>query len=246
MSILLGLCFVAMLPLVLALRKEAGSWGRVGTVATLATVLGTLASMSSGPLLGLVVTLGCAALLLKPALVKPVLGMFLILVVAAEIASNRHFYYLIDYVTLGQSDTWYRARLFEVAMAKLPEYWLLGYGYQDPGWGPLIDQRVYTDVCNGYILAAVTGGVIAALLLMSMIAMAVWKLRKAYRASRDAMLRRTAWYVGSMLLGYAFALWSVGLLGTMQTLFYLMIGIAWAPIFDAARTRTGAIRQAGV
>jgi len=235
MAITFGLCFVAVMPMILSLRKCTDSWKSVSTLSLLAAVGGVLASMSSGPLMCLVVFSGCAVLIYRPAYVKPIIVLFLLALVAAEIGSNRHFYYLIGYLTFSEKTAWYRAKLFEVAVRKLPEYWLLGYGGQDPGWGPLIDERNYTDVCNGYILFAVTQGIPAMLLFSGVLATGIAYMTKVYRTSVLPLLKDAAWYMGSFMVGMIFALWSVGLLGSMEMVFYIVVGVMAAPVFDMDR-----------
>jgi len=242
MSIIFGLLFVAVMSLLPALTKAGAAWRRAAYLSIAASIIGSLSSMSSGPYLGLVVFCFCAALIWKPSLVRPVLVLSLIGILAVEVGSNRHFYYQISRFTFNAGTAWYRARLFEEAIKHLGEYWTFGYGFKDPGWGPSLDDRLTVDVCNHYVLLAVTYGAMAPALFTGILAAAVARMRKAYLTARDAVIRDTAWYVASAVIGFAFALWSVGLLSLMEGLFYTMIGVAAGPAFDALNNGGGTPR----
>jgi hypothetical protein len=227
------MCFVLLLPILLSLWAQKGPWARSAGLGAVAAVLGAFSSMSSAPLLSLTVFGGSAALILKPSLVKPVLIGLAVMIVAAQIGSNRPVYHLVGYLTFGDSASWYRARLIEVAWQKLPEYWQFGYGFRDPGWGLLIDGRGYTDVCNAYVLLAVRHGVLATLLFAGALASSVARLRKSYRSSSDPAIRKSAWYMGSVMIGVSFGAYAVGLLAAMETILYLLFGMVASPVFEA-------------
>lgn len=237
-TIVWGMSFVALMPWVMMLRKEPGQLGLLGWTGTAAATAGVFSSMSSGPLLCVVAFAACAVLSRKPSLVKPLLIVLLLAVVAAEIYSQTHFYYIIGRFTFSDKTSWYRARLLDVAVEKLPEYWGLGYGNVDPpGWGSLIDGRRYTDLCNEYILLAVRFGVLGTALFIGTVAASVTSVKRAYQAARSRFVRDSSWFVASAVLAYAVAVNSVGLLSTAAVLFYLTAGASAAPLFDDRRIR---------
>jgi len=226
-----GFCFVVLLPMMLLLVRQRGTWRTIGFIATGSAFAGTISSMSSGPLLGLVASSAAMALSVRPSLAKPALCLVLLAALAAEIGSNRHFYHLVGYVTFSSGTAWYRARLLEVAVGKLPEYWLLGYGFKDPGWGPELDMRGYTDVCNQYILMACRGGGLPVVLFVGALGHALARLRRVFRSGCGDVLKTASWYVGSMVVGMAVAITSAGLLGA-EGLFYAMLGVVGSGAFS--------------
>ncbi len=235
-SIVFGMTFVFLMPFLLTLWKASGKWRGLATVSLAAAVVGAFSSMSSGPFMFIVTFCACALLILKPNLVKPVLIGCLLVCVAAEVGSNRHFYHLVGYLALGSSAVWYRARLFEVAVAHLHEFWAFGYGFRDPGWGLLLDGRQYTDVCNHYILLAVTHGILAPALFLGILTAVVARLRRAYIKLRPDPMSDASWYMASMFVAASLTLWSVGLLGVGQSLFYAMCGVVAGPLFESRRS----------
>jgi len=233
-SISFGLCFVVLLPMVLVLLGQRGTWKTLGFIAAASGIAGVFSSMSSGPLLGLVVFGGAAALSLQPVFAKPALWLALLAFFTAELGSNRHFYYLIGYLTFSGRTAWYRGRLIDVSVERLSEYWLSGYGFKDPGWGPSLDMRSYTDVCNEYILMACRGGIFTTILFVGALATALTRLRRVFRTASDPVLKMASWYLGSMVVGLAVAMMSVGLLG-VESLFFTMLGVIGSPAFDVCR-----------
>ena len=235
-SIVFGMSFVFLMPFLLTLWKASGRWRGVATVSLTAAVVGTFSSMSSGPFMFIVVFCACALLILRPGLVKPVLIGCLLVCVAVEVASNRHFYHLIGYLALGSSAVWYRARLFEVAVGHLHEYWAFGYGFRDPGWGLLLDGRQYTDACNHYILLAVRHGILASAFFLGILTAVLVRLRRAYIKLRPDPMSDAAWYMASMFVALSLTLWSVGLMGVAQSFFYAMCGVVAGPLFESRRS----------
>ena len=233
-SIVFGMTFVLVMPLVMVLFREGANLRLLGGAATIACVAGAFSSMSSGPFMSMVIFIFCALLVYKPDLVKPILVILFLVCVAAEVGSNRHFYHLIGYLALGSSATWYRSRLFDLALQDLPKYWTFGYGFKDPGWGLLLDGRSYTDLCNNYVLLAVTQGAAAALLFIGILVEAVRRARKAYKASYPAAFSDAAWFIGSLFVALGMGLYSIGLLGAMQSIFYVMLGVVAGRLFDAS------------
>jgi hypothetical protein len=127
--------------------------------AALAAFIAALTSLSSGPLIGCVMLVFFNAFVKRVSLIKPALWYLLGLLIFIEIASNRHFYNLIDYLAINQQNAWYRTRLLEVAFNQWQEYWLFGTGGVTPNhWGPMIDGRWYVDLVNHFVILALYGG----------------------------------------------------------------------------------------
>jgi hypothetical protein len=202
----------------------------LGIVGALFAVVGTLSSLSSGPWVALAVFGAAALLVRRPALVRPILLVLLLGCLAGEVGSNRRIYYLIQYVGFVSGTGWYRARLLEVALRKLPEYWLLGYGFQDPGWGWEIAFQRGTDVTNHFILLAVRGGVAATASFVAMLVVVMLRLRRVFLQVPASLLGRASWYLGSMTVAVALGGMSVALMD-VESLFVVMVGVATGPAF---------------
>ena len=233
-SIVFGMMFVFLMPPLLTLYRAVPRWRFMAALSLGAAVAGAWSSNSAGPFMFVMTFGACALLIKKPELVKPILVGFLLLCVAAELGSNRRFYHLISYMSLGGA-WWHRARLIDLAIAHIGEYWALGYGWVDPGWGRLIDGRAYTDITNHYILLAVRHGILAPVLFTGVLYGVIARLRRVYLRLAGDPLSDGAWYMASMFVAAAITLWSVGLLGVAGSLFYLFSGIAAGPLFESER-----------
>jgi hypothetical protein len=147
-------------------------------------------------------------------------------VFACEIISNRGFFYVMGRFTFDQANAWYRARLIDVAVMKLPEYWALGYGMTDPGWGEIIDTRLKTDVCNQYVLQAVYHGLGGLAVFISVLWSSVAGLRRFAKLASDRWASDAAWLLGISIVSLAVAFLSVGVFGKFTSVFYSLLGIA--------------------
>ena len=148
-----------------------------------------------------------------------------------EILSNRHFYDVIDRVTLNSQTAWYRSRLIDVALYEggMSGHWMAGYGYDtDPGWGPVIDRRPYTDIVNEYLLILSRYGLIGLVPFFVMNIAAVKKLIHSYKVSTHDSDKWLIWCLAAALFGLAGAFISVSLHGQPTTIFYMLLGFCGA------------------
>jgi hypothetical protein len=181
-------------------------------------------------------------------LVKPLLAVFILGCAAVEIVSNRHFYYVLADFTMDAESGWYRARLIDVAVMKLPEYWRFGYGFADPGWAPLLDGNKRTDGVNDYVVHAILYGLFGLIAYVSVLARAVYNACRCLALSRSPWVRSCAWALASALIGLLFAFWSVSLFGQMITVFYFLLGLhgALGVAIEPARAIAPASRAASM
>lgn len=224
--IMFGLSFAAFMPLILLLKHEEGGWSKAAVFLFAAATAGALSSVSAGPYLGLMMVFGCLFLKRRPEFIKPVLTLAFLAVFACEIISNRGFFYVMGRFTFDQANAWYRARLIDVAVMKLPEYWALGYGMTDPGWGEIIDTRLKTDVCNQYVLQAVYHGLGGLAVFISVLWSSVAGLRRFAKLASDRWASDAAWLLGICIVSLAVAFLSVGVFGKFTSVFYSLLGIA--------------------
>lgn len=224
--IMFGLSFVAFLPLILLLRYERGVPNTATYILFTTVVFGALSSVSAGPYLGILTVLACLVLKRWAQFIKAVLIGLALMVAGISIVSNRGFFYVASRFTFHEGNAWYRARLIDVAIMKLPEYWMFGYGMVDPGWGPLIDTGGRTDIVNQYILEAVYHGLGGLVIFISMLWAAVAGLRRLAIFSRDEWSKDIAWSIGIAIVALAVVFFSVGVFGKFTSVFYSLLGLA--------------------
>lgn len=237
-TIMFGLWFACLLPLVRLLRFDRPAWRMLRWPAMLACVAGVLSTVSSGPYMALIVVFVCLALERAKYLVKPLIVGTILLCIAIEFLSNRHFYYVLGDLAMDGDSAWYRARLIDVAIMMLPQYWQFGYGFTDPGWGPLIDGNKRSDGVNDYIVHAVVYGIFGLLVYLAVLASAMRNTVRAHAASLGPAGRCCCWAVATSLIGLMMAFWSVSLFGQMEIFFYGLLGLAGALAVIFPRTAT--------
>lgn len=237
-TILFGLSFASLVPVIWMLRHESRPWRNRAYLLTFAGMVGVAATVSSGPYLALIVVLGCLALEFAKSLVKPLIVLFILGCMAIEIISNRHFYHVLADFTMDPVSGWYRARLIDVAILQLPNYWLSGYGFVDPGWGPMINSLPRTDAVNDYVVHAMTYGIFGLLAYLAVLSRAIYDVARCYAHTKSTWMKSCCWALGSSLLGLLAALWSVSMFGQMTSQLYLIIGLHGAlAVHSTARVR---------
>ncbi|WP_166260754.1 hypothetical protein [Marinobacter salicampi] len=195
------------------------------TISILAALLAALSSMSSGPWLAVLLVIALQVYFYKPHLIRPSLILGLIAIIALEIASNRHFYELIDRLALDSQTAWYRTRLLEVAFQQWRDYWLIGVGSNMPHhWADMIDYRNHVDVVNYFILMALYGGVPALAMFIAAHALAIKWTVAAWKQSGDEAQRKLLFGLASTLVALDFASMSVSLFGPPLLLSSLLLG----------------------
>ncbi len=224
-SIMFGSAFVLFLPLIYCLRHESGHWRMLAYVLLGIAVIGALSSMSSGPLMMVIFTIGFLALerfkyLVKPMIIFVISSCFLI-----GIISNRPFYHVIASKAnpIGGS-SWHRAKLIDLAIEHFGEWWLLGYGGLDPGWGAALGMR-HTDITNQYITIGVQSGLLGVITFVGILATAMYMLVRLHNSAKDPVLRSWFWAMGSLVVVLMISLTSCTFFGQTNTLFYCILGI---------------------
>lgn len=191
-----------------------------------AALLASLSSMSSGP------WMGCAQLALlnlfnrRVSLIRPALVLIFAAAVAMEVASNRHFYNLIDYLALDSHTAWYRTRLLEVAFSQWRDYWLIGVGTAWPThWAALVDGRNHIDVVNHFVLIALYGGIPAVAMYLATHIIAVRMTVATWRTTEDTGRRSVLFGMAATLIALDLASMSVGLFGPALLLSHMLLGV---------------------
>lgn len=186
--------------------------------------LGCFSSMSSGGLLAMGGALLFIAFYRYRHYWKQALMGIVIMCGVVEFVSNRHFYDVIDRFTFNSATAWYRARLFEVAFFEggMSGHWLIGYGFDDPGWGRKIDYRDHTDMVNHYLMNLCRYGLVGFIPFCAVIVVAVRELFRGFWTIRNDPDRRLVWYLAGGLFGILLAFNSVSLFGMPMIMLFIM------------------------
>lgn len=224
-SIYFGMAMMLVLGVLWSMREYTDR-KRAYMLAFTAALIGSLSSMSSGPWLGCAALIGLQFFAYHPYLIKRALLFLTILIVFVEVASNRHFYELIDHLALDSRNAWYRTRLIEIAAGHLNEFWLLGVGSSWPHhWGMLLDGRGIIDVVNNFLILTLYGGVPAALMYVGAHAAAVRSAVLAWQSDKTRQRRNLLSGLICTLIALDLTSLSVGLYGPPLLLSYVLLGM---------------------
>jgi hypothetical protein len=224
-SIMAGSVGAAMLPLCLGLWSRFRGAALVGTMSAITMVF---ASSSSGPLLSSL--LGLLGLLLWKTrsqvrtLRWAAISVFALLMVVMD----GRAYYLIERIDLaGGSASWHRARLIDMSLEHLGEWWLAGTDYTRH-WMPtgVPWSQNHTDITNQYILFGVQGGLPLMALFILLLAMG-FSIVGRYSRGAQAINSDCAffcWALGSSLFAQAATFISVAYID--QSFVFLFITLA--------------------
>jgi hypothetical protein len=224
-AILFGGVFAMFLPLIYYLRHERGDWRNFAYIIAGILLLGALSSMSSGPWVMVIVVIFCLAMEKHRKFIKPLFIFFLISCILIGVASNRPFYHVIaSWANPLGGAGWHRAKLIDVAIEKFGEWWMIGYGDMDPGWGEYFGMG-RSDITNEYILNGVRYGILGVIALCAVLARSFRGLISTYRKMSDPIVKSLCWAFGSLLFSVTIAWISVSFFGQLSTLVYCSIGM---------------------
>jgi len=224
-AILFGGVFAMFLPLIYYFRREKGDWRNLAYIISAVVLLGALSSMSSGPWVMVIVVIFCIMMEKHKKLIKPMFIFLVFSCISIGIASNRPFYHVIaSWANPLGGAGYHRARLIDLAIEKFDEWWMVGYGDKDPGWGPYLGMG-RTDVTNEYILNGVRYGIFGIIALCAVLAKAFRDLISTYRRLRHPAMKSLCWAFGSLLFSVVVAWMSVSFFGQLSTLVYCSFGM---------------------
>jgi hypothetical protein len=233
--ILFGGGFAMFLPLVYYLRHEKKDWRPFAYIISVILLLGALSSMSSGPWMMAITVIFCLIMERHKRLVKPLFIFLIFSCIMIGIASNRPFYHVIvSWANPLGGAGWHRAKLIDVAIDTFDEWWMVGYGAKDPGWGPLFGMA-HSDITNEFILNGVRYGILGVIALCAVLAKAFQGIISTYRKQQHPVAKSLCWAFGSLLFSLAVAWMSVNFFGQISTLTYCslgMIGSLCSPNFN--------------
>ncbi len=224
-AILFGGVFAMFLPLIYYLRGEKKDWRPFAYILSGIALLGALSSMSSGPYVMVIVVVACLMMERYKVWVKPLVIFIVISCIFIGIASNRPFYHVVvSWANPLGGASWHRAKLIDLAIENFNEWWLVGYGDKDPGWGSQLGMG-WTDVTNGYILNGVRYGLLGVIVLCAVLAKAFQGIIATHRKVTQPASKSLCWAFGSLLFGVVVTWMSVSFFGQLITLFYCCLGM---------------------
>jgi len=219
-----GAVFFVVLPFAYSLRHENGRWRKASLPILVVIAAGVLSSMSSGPV-SMMLTLGlCLILQWFRYLVKPLLAFLAVACIAIEILSNRSFYRVLTvYMNPLGGAGWHRSRIIELAIERVGEWWLAGYGGRDPGWGPSLGA-IWTDITNTFVAAGVESGLLGVVALCGVLTSSLCVTIRLYRSARGPAMRSWYWALGSTVVTFVIGFNAILFSGQAATLFYCLMG----------------------
>jgi hypothetical protein len=188
--------------------------------------VGIFSSMSSGPLLAVVLSIPFIAFYPWHKYWRQAVILIIIMCASVEIISNRHFYEVIDRFAFSAANAWYRSKLIRVALFEggMSGHWLFGYPFgTDPGWGKLIGGRGITDIVNHYLGVLCHYGLVGLIPFLTVIGAAIKRMIDSFRACVTGADRWLVWCLSGALFGILGAMNSTSLFGPPVTVFYIML-----------------------
>jgi len=224
-AIMLGTSFALLVPWFWSLRHERGNWRGLAYLLTAVAILGGVSSMSGGPWNTLILMIFFLALERRKHWVKPLLALLALSCIVVEIVSSRPFYHVIvSYANPLGGSGWHRARIIDVAIETFGEWWFLGYGGEDSGWGERLGT-VVPDVTNEFAIVGIQYGILGVIGLCAIFACALRMLARLYKQLDEPVLKSWCWALGATLAAVIVTFMSVGFFGQTQTIFYCILGM---------------------
>lgn len=223
--IFFGLAMVILTGILWSINRALPS-NRFRSLAIIIGFAGALSSMSSGPWLACAMLVLFGLYRLRLQWIKPTLILIVFVAIGLELASNRHFYNLIDYLALDAHTAWYRTRLLEVAFSRLDEFWIIGIGAEWPHhWGMILDGRDHIDVVNHFLIVSLYGGIPALILYVLSHWHALKRIAILMQSTAATPLAMSAFNLGAVLVALDISTMSVGLFGPPLLLSHMLLAL---------------------
>ena len=218
-SIMLGLFWATLIPLFYGFVRQYGL-RTLFCIAIGASVFIIAATMSSTPLVALIVVIIVILCYKWRQFTGYVAGGLLVLLVALHLAMQAPVWHLISRISLiGGSTGWHRFNLIDKAILHFGEWALLGcQSTAHWGWG-------LTDLTNQYVLEGVRGGLVTLVLFLVMIFCGL-KILLHYSLCLDEPKKRLlAWSLFAMMIGHCISFLGVSYFGQIDLLWYLTLAM---------------------
>ncbi|GLQ07924.1 hypothetical protein [Sneathiella chinensis] len=190
-----------------------------------ASFVAAFTSLSSGPWIGCATLIFFNSFYKRTSLIKPALWALACFALLIEIASDRHFYHMINYLGLSGGTAWYRTRLLEVMLNHLNEYWLFGMGGKSTDhWIAEIGGQASLDIVNHFLVLAFFSGLMAMFLYLAAQVFAIRLAVKAFRSTSHTKSRKLIFGFAAGLVALNVTSLSVGLFGPPLILSNILLG----------------------
>jgi hypothetical protein len=233
-AILAGTVGATCLPFMIGIWKQSRKTAASGIAACLTM---TFASASSGPVLSAMAGLGALYLWLFKEKMRQIRWLAIVVYSGLVVFMQDPAYYIIARIDLtGSSTGWHRARLIEMALKHINEWWLAGTDYTRH-WMPtgVTWSPDHTDITNYYIKMGVLGGLPVMLLFIAIMIKSFSFVGQTIRQSDDLLpeTRFVMWALGSSLFAHAVTGLGVSYFDNSFIFLYLTIAAissAWSEI----------------
>jgi hypothetical protein len=199
--ILAGTFGATIFPLFAGMYQQEGTRKRTAVVGMLSSVIITVTSSSSGPLIALAAGIFALAMWPMRRHVKALAASLAFVLLMYSVARSAPFYRLIvKFSAFGSSSNWHRYELIDNFVRRLSEWWLVGTS-STSHWGWMMQ-----DLANQYVFIGVNGGLVTLALFLASIAtgfLRVGRLLKTQLLPRGE--QRFAWAVGCALFAHMVA-----------------------------------------
>jgi hypothetical protein len=204
----------------------------------IASVSGTLATASSGPIAAMGVAIFLLILWRWREHLSRLRNSVWILLIILNFTMSRPIWFLIARIDLvGGSTGWHRSKLIDMAMNDLGTWWLFGTDYtrhwmhSGVTWNPN-----HTDITNYYLQMGVLGGLPLMITFIVIIIISVKTLEKgmAFFQETDVSQEFGIWCVWTSLLAHCVSFISIAYFDQSYAGFFLLVGAAPA-LLEAAK-----------
>lgn len=203
-SILSGTVGAICLPLMIGLWQQHRKTAIAGIMACCSMVF---ASSSSGPIIGVLLSLGALFMWYWRDRMRLVRWFAFLGYIGLDLIMKAPAYYLIARIDLtGSSTGWHRAALIDVAFGHLSEWWLAGTDYTRH-WMPygVAWSKDHIDITNQYLGMGVKGGLPLMLVFIAILAAGFSLVGQALQQvdSPPSVSRFMIWSLGASLFSQA-------------------------------------------
>jgi hypothetical protein len=248
--ILAGTFGATLFPLLVGLWRNGGrgKWLMVGGI--IGSVIITIASASSGPLLTFVAAIIGFGLwpmrkqmyLFRRSIVVVLIGFIMVM--------NAPVWYLIAKVSdVVGGGGWHRSWLIEQFLTHLSQWWLVGTSYTAnwaPGGEVIFNNPNMMDITNQYVAQGIHGGILGLGFFVAMIVAGFKTIGRSVRNEVESSVdRMLLWAFGVSLASHCAAFISVSYFDQIQVFwFWLLAVIAAVPMWAAQKSDENPIPQA--
>jgi hypothetical protein len=219
--IMFGIIFMIMAPFLNILKNTINKINYLTCLILIA--FGAMSSLSSGPLMLLLIYYFIYSLQKIKHIIKPLLWTFAFGIVSVAIISNRPFYHVIaSYANPFGGAYWHRAKLIDLTIHNFNEWFLSGYGGNDPGWGPELGAR-WTDITNHFIAVATSYGLAGLVIFCTIIFLSIKYSIRILKQNPEC--EPTIWPFITILVSLCVVLNSCTLFSQALTCYYIVLGV---------------------